>query len=881
MKKIISFLVIILLIVLISLNEKKTTSPSKTNTILKAENENKSLNTKSESLKAEEENKSLDAKSESLKTKLLIKAEDGNINAMIDLDTDYQFAHTQEGLTYYKKWYPLILKQNTPEAITEFSKVFKKYQDMFINGEMKYKQLLDTAKVKGSTEALYELLKYYKNDMIGNKVFKKKYNETVELILNDKSKENLEKFRTLAYDMHKSKLIYRIETLMIKKGYIHTNLKNRNELNTAYSESHYIGHDENRLPNIVDKIIKSNSVEDIYYASKQIKHREPKLREKLLQTALKLTTDKKLKGEIYFDLVDTREKRIEQIKNINEYYRKKLRKTEDQKEIKKINIKLSKYKKEKKKISNKEKIIELYEKAVTYDNLKAMKKLFYIYKKDMDKYEKEFHLITKKLKSSDEGSKFFIDRYSYTSNIDIYDKLAKKGDKNLILLLAKQNLKNENPKLEEIARKWRYYILRSNNYELHLDMKKILLSSSYNGYEKTQAFLKRLNEKEKNWHNIFILRENIKELRRYYKWKKVNEGLQLAYSYGDIKSALKLAETNFHKGLAWDDEKNEEEKKNIKRAVKKGIDLYKELAQKGEVKAYKKLGDIFSKEKFMNGTFHDYKKALNYYEKATNLGNENAAKKAIDIYRCKTCGFYNMEKVIKNLTVLVEKGTETSYANKLGHIYYKKGKYQDLKKAEKYFKISESYYYLTKLYSDKNGIKVDPKKAASYIKKCASLDIPSDKCNYLMGIFYKDGFGVKKDLTKATQYLHSASHDRHNPEAALTLGKIYEDNKQYKKAAKLYLRASKYKMIEIIVKLGELYKKGYLTKKDIKPLFIHFEENYNYFYNGFDPHNVAKGAYCLGFMYEKGIGTNKDIKKAKEWYKKANAKEDSKRLEKI
>lgn len=89
---------------------------------------------------------------------LIESANSGNIKAMVELNTTYLFPQTKEGYDYYVKWYDVVLKSKDAEAIMQFSKVYKDYMEMFINGFSKYFKLLETAFQLGNEEAMFALL---------------------------------------------------------------------------------------------------------------------------------------------------------------------------------------------------------------------------------------------------------------------------------------------------------------------------------------------------------------------------------------------------------------------------------------------------------------------------------------------------------------------------------------------------------------------------------------------------------------------------------------------------------------------------------------------------------------------------------------------------
>ncbi|MGB9801727.1 MAG: hypothetical protein ACPLSX_02070, partial [Arcobacter sp.] len=99
------------------------------------------------------------------KEALIKKANKGNIQAMIELNKIYLFPQTKEGFEFYKKWYNLVLKNKSSKDLLSFAKVYNEYKSMFINGELKYIDLLEAADKLGNKNAAIIFVNQYKNDM--------------------------------------------------------------------------------------------------------------------------------------------------------------------------------------------------------------------------------------------------------------------------------------------------------------------------------------------------------------------------------------------------------------------------------------------------------------------------------------------------------------------------------------------------------------------------------------------------------------------------------------------------------------------------------------------------------------------------------------------
>lgn len=174
--------------------------------------------------------------------------------------------------------------------------------------------------------------------------------------------------------------------------------------------------------------------------------------------------------------------------------------------------------------------------------------------------------------------------------------------------------------------------------------------------------------------------------------------------------------------------KNKEEKTNFELAkiystdkevydYKKSIDYFEKAVKDGETKAYYELGLLYMSPKHFYPK--DYKKAKYYFDLALNSGDVRA----------------NYE-----LGILEMKGF-------LGE--------KDEYKAKEYFEEIKEIDYLVRLYaSDDSKIK-DYKKAFEIASQNRSKE--NTYLNGWLGFFYENGFGVQKDLKKANYYYNLTS----------------------------------------------------------------------------------------------------------------------------
>ncbi|MBE6406443.1 MAG: SEL1-like repeat protein [Lentisphaerae bacterium] len=169
------------------------------------------------------------------------------------------------------------------------------------------------------------------------------------------------------------------------------------------------------------------------------------------------------------------------------------------------------------------------------------------------------------------------------------------------------------------------------------------------------------------------------------------------------------------------------------------------------------------------------------------------------------------------------------------------------------------------------GVERNQKTAAEWQKKAADKGDPSAK--FLFGLHCYNGTGVPQDFQKARELFRAAA-DTNNPWAQFSLGKIYENGKgvkqDYKEAAKWYRKAAARNDVFAAFALGRfsLYGKG--MPRNLAAAERYFKQTFTIILeltmlgNNF--------AQCqLGYCYQFGIGTKKNLPEAIKWYARSAA----------
>ena len=156
-------------------------------------------------------------------------------------------------------------------------------------------------------------------------------------------------------------------------------------------------------------------------------------------------------------------------------------------------------------------------------------------------------------------------------------------------------------------------------------------------------------------------------------------------------------------------------------------------------------------------------------------------------------------------------------------------------------------------------------------------------CQHQVAMMYENGIGTDKNSEKAFEYYEKAANRGHVI-SQICLGGMYEHGigkaKNLKKAFEYYEKAadnslnSLFEFDKFALKiypsqgntqaqhhLGYMYQFGIGTAKNLQKAFEYYEKASNQGY--------THSQYNLGIMYEKGTGTSKNLEKAFEYYEKS------------
>lgn len=341
---------------------------------------------------------------------------------------------------------------------------------------------------------------------------------------------------------------------------------------------------------------------------------------------------------------------------------------------------------------------------------------------------------------------------------------------------------------------------------------------------------------------------------------------------------------------------------------KEAYENYRDASNYNSGKAYYHLGLM---KNYGRGTTKDYKKGLEYIDKAIDLNynlafnlkanaylegfgvpidstksleyNKKAyqsAKKLINKNDVQAYSTYSYLLIDKELGIL---DTLNSYkysqkASDLGHLwgrniqawFYKNGFIveKDCNKAIELYKMGlainhdKSIRLLADMYYsdyDCSDSIQDYKKALKYYKIAANLN--NSIAQRSVGYMYKYGQGVEKDLDEALVWYSKAADDDYVI-AMNDIGTIYENKKKIDKARGWYLKAAKKDNKYGMYNLGDIY-----SKEENKSLYN--LDSANYWYKKAAKLGHSGSQVNIGYNYSKGTGLEKNVDSAFYWYKKA------------
>ena len=261
--------------------------------------------------------------------------------------------------------------------------------------------------------------------------------------------------------------------------------------------------------------------------------------------------------------------------------------------------------------------------------------------------------------------------------------------------------------------------------------------------------------------------------------------------------------------------------------------------------------------------------AIMHFKIAANAGNLEAMNKLGAIY-CQEEPYLNIDLAIKWFSLASSGGLLKATSN-LGKVYYygPTGEGLDYNKALEYFNIAaekndvEALSMLGEMYYYGTGVEKDEAKAFVYYLKASDLGDTTSCLNVAM--CFHDGIGVEKSLEKSIHYLMLACDTDGLAESQL--GYMYLTGDGVKKdpilGEQYLLKAIALGNSTACNNLAYLYFSGDGVERNYEKALKYYEKTV-----AMDD-DYAKCWLRIGYQYEQGLGTPRDLNKAFECYKKA------------
>ncbi|MSU03480.1 MobP3 family relaxase [Tissierella pigra] len=187
-------------------------------------------------------------------------------------------------------------------------------------------------------------------------------------------------------------------------------------------------------------------------------------------------------------------------------------------------------------------------------------------------------------------------------------------------------------------------------------------------------------------------------------------------------------------------------------------------------------------------------------------------------------------------------------------------------------------FNMGRMFADGLGIEIDIEESYKWYEKALNAfhKVESRKpwkyTEYRIGKMYSQGLGTEEDYEKAAYWLTLSAKERYKF-AEYSLGGLYYRGQgveqSYESAFDLYLKSAKQGFPYADFEAAKMYRDGIGTDRNK-------EESDKYFYSAFigfkrleKQSHDDKIQYRLGWMLQNGIGTEKDIGEAKQYYEKS------------
>ena len=292
-------------------------------------------------------------------------------------------------------------------------------------------------------------------------------------------------------------------------------------------------------------------------------------------------------------------------------------------------------------------------------------------------------------------------------------------------------------------------------------------------------------------------------------------------------------------------------------------------AESGHYKAQNYLGSMYH---YGVGVTLDYKKAAEWYQKASDQGYADASVRLGGLYRKGDGVRKNYDKAKKLFEKALKKSPNNVDAQlSIGILYYNgEGVEQDYIKAAEWFQKAAQQgnmkgigWYKSAVKAQANSKNKSPTTIEEYQKAAEQGDAEAQV--ELGDIFYSGKGAISIDHVTAVKWYRKAA-EQGNANGQVKLAHAYQYGKGTSRIAeealKLYTKAANQGNPEALLKLGDLYQYGHLGKTKNRSEAIKW-------YLKASGKGNSQGYYNIGSMYYFGGIETKNHAEAIKWFKKA------------
>ena len=203
---------------------------------------------------------------------------------------------------------------------------------------------------------------------------------------------------------------------------------------------------------------------------------------------------------------------------------------------------------------------------------------------------------------------------------------------------------------------------------------------------------------------------------------------------------------------------------------------------------------------------------------------------------------------------------------KLSQEYYQKA-LEGYLGQEKENSNANAEYRIARMYQNGlTGDRINMDKAIYWLEQAAIHN--HSAAAYQLAKIYEKGQYVLRDMDTARKY-YQLSSDHGNSFASFKLGSMYLEEGNIEKAVSYLKQAAEGDVSYADYKLGQIYSSETYGVSNAEQAQSHYAKAIKGFEKDFSEHEDGFIAYRIGYMYQKGIGTDIDIQKSIEWYSKA------------